>query len=292
MIGWIVIAWLGVASAEVPEEEWAPLVGEEILLTNPAGKQIKGTLLSADGESIVVRRLKDAKEFTIPKGEVATAQLLDPPTEASVDVETPLETIVETTEEVAGTVVEGTSEAVESAKESTSEAVRDALGKEPPPPDHVPLDEQPDAPLLDEDAPILERPVLGDGKTYAEGLRAGKLDARGEDLVKPFAISAGVTCCATSVPCLVSPIFGGCVGLAAGAAGPVYYAGVRPYALKDELNAKVVDEPTEFAAGYVRGYTDEVQRRETLMAAAGAGAGFLVGAGVGLVGYLVVYNSL
>ncbi|HJN74828.1 MAG TPA: hypothetical protein QGF58_12920 [Myxococcota bacterium] len=270
MIAWSLAVLLSTASAEVPEADWAPLVSEEVLLVNPAGKQIQGVLLSAEGESIVIRRLSDEREFTIPKSEVETVGLLHPPTEARIDVEQPLGALKDTTTEV-----------VDSAKDSTTEAVRETLGVEE-------KTDEPEVVVLDEEAPVLDRPVLGDGKTYAEGLRAGRLDAQTQKIVQPFLISGGVTCCATAGPCLLSPVFGGCLGLAAGAAGPVYFAGVRPYTIKADLNKKVADEPTEFAAGYVRGYTDEVQRRETLMAAAGAGTGFLVGAGIGLVGFVVV----
>jgi len=281
VIAWMLLVGLNLAAAEVPEPAWPPMVGQEVMLTNPAGKQIQGELLSATGEVIVIRRAKDGKEFTIPKAEVTSAELLNAPTASTVDIDTPVEALKETTVD-----------AVESAKESTAEAIDEALGRDTTVREDAPLDQQPDAPLLEEDpeAPALERPVLADEKTYAQGLQAGRTAAREGGLAQPFAISAGVTCCATAGPCMISPFFGGCVGLAAGAAGPVYYAGVRPYSMKDELSAGVAHEPTEFAAGYVRGYTDELQRRETLMAAAGAGTGILAGALVGLVGYAAIQS--
>lgn len=317
------ILWtlLSVAMAAVPEADWAPLVGADVVLVNPAGKEIKGRLLSADGDEVVILRSKDERRFTIPKADVESVT-------RQAGVEGGLasgEEIKEKASSAAATAGEATAGAVKDAKNSTAGAVEgvgdkldgvaESLRSEPvsqpaaesvsepvsetaaePASSDVEATPVPESPVAgvqaDTSAPELKRPVLGAGTTYAEGLEAGKLAAEGDKSFAPLGIAAGATCCATAAPCVVVPIVGGCAGLAVGAAGPIYYAGVRPYVLKDKVAAEMVGQPTEYAAGYVRGYTDSIQRRETLLAGIGSAAGLATGLVVGYVGFSMLYGGI
>jgi hypothetical protein len=287
--------WSGSAFAEVDPADWPGFVGQEVRLVNPAGKQIDGTLLSANGDEVVIRRERDGREFTIPKDDVDSCVLLNPPTAKKVVGEA-----AKKTREAAGEVVVELDQEADKAVEKAGGVV-ERVGEKMQGPAEIPDDPELAAPAqgppveggqaaADADAPELERPVLAEGRTYADGLRAGQLEAGERRMLQPFAVSAGATCATTSLCIPACGPVGACVGVAGGAAGPIYYAAVRPYTIKDELALEVKDEPTEFAAGYVRGYTDELQRKETIMSTAGSVAGLVAGALVGGTAYVLWLN--
>ncbi|MCP4916025.1 MAG: hypothetical protein GY913_03795 [Proteobacteria bacterium] len=280
--------FLSVAGAAVPDDAWGPLVGQDVVLVNPAGKQIKGHLLSADGNEIVILREKDQKRFTIPKSDIESAELRDNSVPGGIASPDEVKEKAAAAAEVAG---EATAGVVGEAKDSTADAV-EGVGEKLGDVASNLRDEPEPTVQADPGAPELERPVLEAGTTYADGLEAGRLAADDDKSLLPLGVAAGATCCATAVPCAVVPVLGGCAGLAVGAAGPVYYAGVRPYVVKDKLAADVVNEPTEYAAGYVRGYTDTIQRRETVLAGIGSAAGLATGLVVGYVGYSLIIGGI
>lgn len=297
---WIWMALLSVALASVPDDAWPGLVGQDVVLVNPAGKQIKGHLVSADGDEIVIVRAKDQKRFTIPKADVESAELQDKSVAGGIasgeeikeKAADAAETVGEASAELVSDAKESTADTVESVGDKVADAIRDEPVVEPTPEPEVEPEPSPEGVVEDTTAPTLERPVLGEGTSYAEGLQAGRLAAGDDKSFLPLGVAAGATCCATAAPCVVVPVLGGCAGLAVGAAGPIYYAGVRPYVLKDKVAAEMVGQPTEYAAGYVRGYTDTIQRRETILAGIGSAAGLAAGLVVGYVGFTVLYGGI
>ena len=300
--------WSGSALAEVAEQDWPDFVGHEVRLVNPSGKQIEGTILSAEGDEIVIRRTRDDREFTIPKSDVDSCEKLRPTAkkvvegakkqtrEAASEVAEELDQEADRAVDRTGEVIENLGEKIQGTDEEPALAAP-AEETEPTPvaegaEAEAQAQDTSDAVEADQAAPELERPVLAEGKTYADGLRAGRLEAAEVRMLTPFAVGAGATCATTTLCVGGCGPLGGCVGVASGAAAPIYYGGVRPYTLKDDLAAEVVNEPTEYAAGYVRGYTDELQRKETVMATAGSVAGLVTGAVLGTGVYLAVSAAI
>lgn len=180
------------ALAEVPESTWDGMVGHSVLLTNPQGKEIRGTLLDAEGDTLRIERA-DGSVVTVGKAEVATAKNLSKPAPAP----TP--------------------------KEPEPEPVA-PIAPEPNAPDPAPQAE-PEVPQPEVPGPLTSeepaRPDPNQEQLMQDGV-AGEVDGRAaaqmQSLTGPIAVSAGVG--------LASGAVCGCCGAPCAAVGPVVY-GVR-----------------------------------------------------------------
>lgn len=316
---WIHLA-VSTAFAEVPEETWPELLGQEVILTNPDGRTITGTVVRLTDDTVRLRRSSDDRLLEIHKAQVDTAALLNPP----APVEPP--PVVPEPDPVAPDVDESADALLERALGPSDDAPADPPPADdpadPPAPDDPPAQDDggTDAVLLEspqdavdaaaegfddalatvDDAP---RPTTSaetqpDAKPdaapappktygpsqYQQGFTAGQLDAGNESVLGAFALGACTAATCTAGGCILNPFFGCLGGVALGVPiAPAWYGVVDPLLDEPELLAQMSDEDPEYAVGYVRGYTDELRRRRALMAAAGAGTGVLVGGVTGAV---------
>ena len=121
------------------------------------------------------------------------------------------------------------------------------------------------------------------GRTYNEGVRAGRADAADAGTLGAFAGGLCGTAVMTAVPCAFNPVLGCMTGVVAGTAAPAAAYLLEPTPPYDVLPSG----EAEYSRGYVDGYTRELRRRRLIMAAIGSGSGLVVG---GLTG-VVVYSN-
>ncbi len=137
---------LSLALAGVPDETWEAVEGQKVVLVNPQGQQIRGTIVGYEGDRVLIERDSDGRSVVVLKHEVSTVILVEPE---------PEETGVKDAIVSAGGLV----------KEAGEEVLDEVRPEDVPPPETEPHSE--DAPLLeddevDEDSLATEdEPVLG-----------------------------------------------------------------------------------------------------------------------------------
>jgi hypothetical protein len=348
---------LSLALAGVPDETWLAVEGQKVVLVNPEGKQIRGTVVGYEGDRVKLERESDGRMVVVLKHEVSSVILVEQPVEAEPEPEDEADdlsvkgALLEAggiVKEVGGDVLddvrpiedevdaeepEPESEVVETGPVLTVPPVEETVITDTVISDTVISDTViSDTVISDtvvgepvEDAPILDTvvvtvdepegpeeelspdgPVIIDtvivsepaapipaelttspipvGRSYDDGLRAGRSDAADAGTLGAFAGGFCGTAVATAVPCAFSPILGCATGAVAGTAAPA-----AAYLLEPTPDYSALpDGEGEYSRGYVEGYTRELRRRRLVMAAIGSGSGLAVG---GLTG-LVIYGQL
>jgi hypothetical protein len=313
---WIHLA-VSTAFAEVPEETWPELLGQEVVLTNPDGRTITGTVVRLTDDTVRLRRSSDDRLLEIHKAQVDTAALLNPPepvdtpepepepepvapdvdqsadalleralgpeTEETETPEDPAEPETDGGSDAEGVILDSPEDAVDAAAEGYDDAL--ATVDEAPRPT-TSAETQPD-PEPEAEAEVGPKAPKAYGPSqYQQGFSAGQLDAGNESVLGAFALGACTAGACTASGCIVNPAVGCLGGVALGVPiAPAWYGVIDPLLDEPDLLAQMSDEDPEYAVGYVRGYTDELRRRRALMAAAGAGTGVLIG---GVTGAVVV----
>ena len=256
-----------VALADVPNETWDTLVGQSVLLTNPQGKEIRGILLDAQGETIRIERA-DGSVVTVGKSEVITAQSLKKSTTDICVVEDPEPAPVEPT---APQVKEVQSD---STMGSGISKVKPAVEPEPVEPAVEP---EPAEPLPAADQPASAETQITGPDVEMQDSVAGEVDGRAAAQMKslrgPAVASAGVGVASGAV-C-------GCCAVPCAAAGPVIYA-IRG---TDWVEAGGSEA---YNTAYNEAYAAELKKRQWIWTGVGAGTGLVVGLGV----YYVRYGRL
>ena len=260
------------ALAEVPNDTWDTLVGQSVLLTNPQGKEIRGTLLDAQGETIRIERA-DGSVVTVGKSEVIKAKSLTKSTTNINAVEEPAPTPIEPT---APKVKEVPSDSnMGSGISKVKPAVEPAV--EP-----APVDPEPAEPLPAADPPVsIGAPVPNPDMEMQDSV-AGEVDGRAAAQMKsmrgPAVASAGVG--------LASGAVCGCCAVPCAATTPVLYA-IRSTAWVEAGGSEA------YNAAYNEAYAAELKKRQWIWTGVGAGTGLVVGLGVYSVinGRLLPFNS-
>lgn len=149
----------------------------------------------------------------------------------------------------------------------------------------VALAQEPEPPVATEPAQATQPAGhVFDGRSYANGYQAGRVDAGAGVDARPFAVGAGVALVTTG---LTTFLIGPCIGaplIAAGCLGPALgyqFARVSPPE-QVELPALSAEEQADWLAGYNKGYAFERSHRRSRNATVGVVLGGVVGATVGL----------
>lgn len=342
---------LSLALAGVPDETWLAVEGQKVVLVNPEGKQIRGTVVGYEGDRVKLERESDGRTVVVLKHEVSSVILVEQPPEPEPDEqpdEAPDELSVKgalleaggIVKEVGGDVLDDVRPIEDEVEPEVEPEVKPEVAETsgpvltvPPVEDAVITDtvttdtvitdtvitdtvitEEP--PILDsvvvvvddepesaEDELALDGPVIIDtvivsgpaapqpaelttspvpvGRSFDEGLRAGRKDAADASTIGAFAGGFCGTAVMTAVPCAFSPILGCATGAVAGTAAPA-----AAYLLEPTPDYSALpDGEGEYSRGYVEGYTRELRRRRLVMAAIGSGSGLAVGGLTGLVIY-------
>ena len=240
------------ALAEVPEATWETMVGQSVLLTNPQGKEIRGTLLDAQGETVRIERA-DGSVVTVGKAEVVTAKNLSEPKMGGGVVKEPAPAPVEPT-------------APEVKAVPSDSTMGGGVSKDPAPTGPAPVE-----PVPTEVTPVDPADLTGVNPNMAmQDAVAGEVDGRAaaqmESLTGPAAVSAGAG--------LASGVVCGCCGAPCAAIAPVVYG------LRDTKWVEVGGSEA-YNAAYNEAYDAELKKRRWIWTGVGAGAGLVVGVGVG-----------
>ncbi len=318
---------LSLALAGVPDETWTAVEGQVVVLVNPQGKQIRGTIVRYEGDRVVLERESDGRTVVVLRHEVSSVILVEkaPEPEEPVSPEGP-GTVKEAVVGAGGLVKEAGEEVLEGVRPVKDpevvevEEVVEVVADEPvlPLEDTVvvaeadipaisdtvvtevvvveggegpvePADEPLDGPVII-DTVIVSEPAAPSGaeltsspipvgRSYGEGLRAGREAAGSEQVLGAFAGGLCGTAAMAVVPCAFNPLLGCMTGVVAATASPAAAYLIDPTPPIEDLP----DDETEFSRGYVEGYTAELRRRRLVMAAIGSGAGLLVGGTTGFV---------
>lgn len=245
------------ALAEVPEATWDTLVGQSVLLTNPQGKEIRGTLLDAEGETLRIER-PDGSVVTVGKAEVTTAKSLSESKPAASPSKEPEAT--------------PTDPAPPEVKALPTETTNNGPAKQTPAPDE-PAPAEPTPTELPEVEPVA--PLVNPDIVMQDAV-AGEVDGRAaaqmESLVGPAAISAGVgvaggACCCVGAGC---------------AAIPVLIFGLKKVPPID------VGGSEAYNSSYNKAYASELKKRRWIWTGVGAGTGAAVGLGIYAVRLFVI----
>ncbi|MFT5582480.1 MAG: hypothetical protein ACI9VR_000056 [Cognaticolwellia sp.] len=259
------------ALAEVPDATWDTLVGQSVLLTNPQGKEIRGTLLDAQGETLRIERA-DGSVVTVGKSEVITAKNLAVYTSISGELKEPEPAPAEPTPPKA---TEVPSEATLGRDTSTEPEVETEVEPAPVKTDSA-------EPLPSEDQPFSIGVPVPNPELEMQDAVAGEVDGRAaaqmQSLTGPTAVSAGVGIAAGAITPLC------CCAAPCAAAGPVFY-GLQKVDLVDPGGTKTYND------AYNNAYSSELKKRRWIWTGVGAGAGLLVGIGVGYATMLTVDNT-
>lgn len=239
------------ALAEVPEATWDTLVGQSVLLTNPQGKEIRGTLLDAEGETLRIER-PDGSVVTVGKSEVIDAKSLSEPKLGAGASKVPEPNPTDSSPP----------EVIELPSDTTDNG---ASQEAPTPSKPAPSETAPVEPLPPEPA----MPLLNSEMQMQDAV-AGEVDGRAaaqmESLTGPAAVSAGIGI-ASGAAC-------GCCGIPCAAIAPVVY-GVRKTPWVEAGGSE------DYNAAYNEAYAAELKKRRWIWTGVGAGAGVVVGIGVG-----------
>ena len=340
---------LSLALAGVPDETWLAVEGQKVVLVNPEGKQIRGTVVGYEADRVKIERESDGRMVVVLKHEVASVVLVEtaptpepePPPESPDDPDSVKDAVLE----VGGIVKEVGSDALDEIRPAEDEEPTPVAEPEPerveepagptadvpvlpiedsvvittddtPTPDEGPIsntivtdtvvepsdgEAAPDSEVTDEtEAPVIIDTVIVSepdppapaeltvspapvGRTYNEGVRAGRADAADAGTLGAFAGGLCGTAVMTAVPCAFNPLLGCMTGVVAGTAAPAAAYLLEPTPPYEALPSG----EEEYSRGYVDGYTRELRRRRLVMAAIGSGSGLIVG---GLTGF-VIYTS-
>ena len=345
---------LSLALAGVPDETWLAVEGQKVVLVNPAGKQIRGTIVGYEGDRVKIERESDGRMVVVLKHEVASVVLVEttPPPEPEPPPESPEDpdSVKDAVLEVGGIVKEVGSDALDELRpegddeptpvveaEPVEESPEEVVAPNPTVP-VVPIEDSvviaPEDPITDDEGPIsntivtdtvvetdddaapdsevteeTDAPVIIDtvivsepdppppaeltvspapvGRTYNEGVRAGRADAADAGTLGAFAGGLCGTAVMTAVPCAFNPLLGCVTGAVAGTAAPAAAYLLEPTPPYDVLPSG----EEEYSRGYVDGYTRELRRRRLIMAAIGSGSGLVVGGLTGVVFYSGLQNQ-
>jgi hypothetical protein len=248
------------AWAEVSEAEWTALVGEQVVLTNDAGKQIRGTLAAADGETITVVR-EDGKRVTVTKNEVSTAVYAGPPKPEPV----PDPVVTDPGPPEQDTTIE----------------------PKPQPPEEPIGGPTAEAPPVEPASPAEPPAAQADPRQSAiAGEVEGRAAAQETGVAVPVGIGAGAAACAVGPVCFGCGPLGACM-LPVAAAAPVAMGVFKPE--PDPVALQGQDDA--YVQAYTVAYQTELRRRRAIWGGVGAGAGVLVAGGAGLAGYYYVVNN-
>lgn len=240
-----------VAMAEVSEDTWAQLEGQPVLLTNPQGKEIRGTLLDADGDTIRIERA-DGSVVTVGKSEVATAKSL----------------AAGSTDRRPG----GSSTDEDPGADEVTVGSSERRPAEQAPAEPTPAPAESPSPAVKEDIPSQAQDAVN-------GEVDGRSAAQQESMVLPTAAGlgcgvgagfVGTSCC--WFPCL-------------GAAGTtVLYAALPP-------EHQMVDGSDTYIHAYNQAYASELKKRRMIWSGVGAAAGVAIGGTTALVVWNAVGTS-